>query len=187
MASDHVTPQISRDPSVENLPDFDGAEQHLCQICTERFQQPRVLQCLHVFCTACIDKLAENLTDLLTIACPTCKQETRVSSITDLPLDVVMINILDMVDIRKMEIVCTSCKAQEKAVARCSNCSSFLCPNCVTAHKYMRCFENHKVFINASPFKLLSLYLVLIFRHICKIILYLRACPFLCENDVCRF
>lgn len=65
--------------------------------------------------------------------------------IEDLPLDHVMVNTLDMEAILKMQIICTSCKAKEKAVARCSDCANFLCPNCVTAHQYMRCFENHKV------------------------------------------
>ena len=40
---------------------------------------------------------------------------------------------------------CTSCKTIESAVARCSDCANFLCPNCKTAHEFMRCFESHEV------------------------------------------
>ena len=65
--------------------------------------------------------------------------------VESLPFDHVLIEILDMLAIHDMQIVCTSCKAREKALARCSDCANFLCPNCVTAHRYMRCFENHKV------------------------------------------
>jgi len=65
--------------------------------------------------------------------------------VSALPLDVVAMNAMDMSDINASRIACTSCKAEEKAVARCTDCASFLCSNCVTAHKYMRCFENHKV------------------------------------------
>lgn len=63
----------------------------------------------------------------------------------ELPLDYVIANSLDMKGIQGCNMTCTSCKAKEKAVARCSDCANFLCPNCVTAHQFMRCFENHKV------------------------------------------
>lgn len=59
--------------------------------------------------------------------------------------DYVMNNILDMIAIDERMLDCTSCKTEEKAVARCSDCAEFLCPNCVSAHQFMRCFENHVV------------------------------------------
>jgi hypothetical protein len=59
--------------------------------------------------------------------------------------DYVMHNILDMLAIEQMQLDCTSCKTEEKAVARCSDCAEFLCPSCVTAHQHMRCFESHSV------------------------------------------
>jgi len=52
-----------------------------------------------------------------------------------LPCDYVLTNILDMSAIESMAVLCTSCKAKEKAVARCSDCANFLCPNCNTAHQ----------------------------------------------------
>ena len=142
-----------------------------CQICKKRFQQPRVLNCLHVFCSGCLDRLLEDKEGVgdgdataevgvassskvasagkelepVSLVCPDCKQETLVGGVSELPLDVVMMNAMDMFDINASRILCTSCKADEKAVARCSDCASFLCACCVTAHKYMRCFENHKV------------------------------------------
>ena len=138
----------------------DIPEQFLCHVCAKRYQQPRVLSCLHVFCTPCLEKLVESELgegdaagdavmgkrrgDVL-IVCPGCKQETRVVAVGVLPLDVVTMNEMDLTDIRSGRMVCTSCKTEEKAVARCCDCASFLCSNCVTAHKYMRCFENHKV------------------------------------------
>src|SRR5258706_165766 len=70
----------------------DGAgttDSFLCQICSKRYHQPRVLQCLHVFCTPCLEKLVEDenigegdTSEALaarrsvgpcTLACPACK------------------------------------------------------------------------------------------------------------------
>lgn len=128
--------------------------EHTCPHCNEKYKQPRVLGCLHVFCTDCITELAneQNSNDSLnvlgqSVTCPMCQQciTLPIGGVESLPLDHVLIEILDMLAIHDMQIVCTSCKAREKALARCSDCANFLCPNCVTAHRYMRCFENHKV------------------------------------------
>jgi tripartite motif-containing protein 2/3 len=67
------------------------------------------------------------------------------SDIDQLDDDYISINMLDMIAIERMNIECTSCKTEEKAVARCADCALFLCPNCVSAHKYMRCFDKHHV------------------------------------------
>jgi len=143
------------EPGDDENRDVEQKGQFSCPSCGARYQQPRVLHCLHVLCTPCLEKLApteeegrtvgQRLADNKVMVCPVCKQETHIGAIGELPLDVVMMNMMDMDDIREMRMLCTSCKAQENAVARCSDCASFLCPNCVTAHKYMRCFENHKV------------------------------------------
>lgn len=59
-----------------------------CQICKTKFEQPRVLSCLHVFCEECLKKLLpeECLKKLLpdsgflhnVLRCPSCGQETKV-------------------------------------------------------------------------------------------------------------
>ncbi|XP_069680308.1 B-box type zinc finger protein ncl-1 isoform X2 [Periplaneta americana] len=124
----------------------------ICNICSEKYCSPRVLSCLHVFCESCLEKMLMDETgdsgkrDSI-IKCPKCNQETKVGSkgAGSLPCDYVLTNILDMSAIESMAVLCTSCKAKEKAVARCSDCANFLCPNCNTAHQFMRCFENHHV------------------------------------------
>lgn len=122
-----------------------------CAICFSKLSSPRVLACLHVFCETCIDNLLideagdSKIASILT--CPVCRQNTHVGpkGPASLACDYVLTNILDMSAIENMAVLCTSCKAKENAVARCSDCANFLCPNCNTAHQFMRCFESHKV------------------------------------------
>lgn len=118
-----------------------------CGICESKLASPRVLSCLHVFCEACLDQLPRLEDSDDSIGCPNCQQETQVGfkGAACLPCDYVLTNILDMTAIESMSVICTSCKTKEKAVARCSDCANFLCPNCNTAHQFMRCFESHKV------------------------------------------
>ncbi|CAG5076904.1 Similar to TRIM45: Tripartite motif-containing protein 45 (Bos taurus) [Cotesia congregata] len=119
-----------------------------CALCEGKLTSPRLLSCLHVFCEACLDKLLEEDENKGSgINCPICGQRTAVGArgAASLPCDYVLTNILDMSAIENMTVLCTSCKAKESAVARCSDCANFLCPNCNTAHQFMRCFESHKV------------------------------------------
>ncbi|CAH2238748.1 brain tumor protein-like isoform X2 [Pararge aegeria] len=128
-----------------------GKQEQNCKICDNKLCSPRVLSCLHVFCEACIDKLMVNeagdsLKFDLAVECPLCKQETKMpgGGAMSLPSDYVLTNILD-VSSMDQSVVCTCCKSKEPAVARCTDCSHFLCANCNSAHEFMRCFENHRV------------------------------------------
>lgn len=56
-----------------------------------------------------------------------------------------MNNILDMIAMDEQALKCSSCTNDQIAMARCSDCACFLCPTCVKAHKYMRCFQDHIV------------------------------------------
>ncbi|XP_061705847.1 brain tumor protein-like isoform X3 [Cydia pomonella] len=132
-------------------PTDNGNQEQNCNICDNKLCSPRVLSCLHVFCEACIDKLMVNeagdtLKYDLAVECPICKQETKISGggAASLPSDYVLTNILD-VSAMDQSVVCTCCKSKEPAVARCTDCSHFLCSNCNSAHEFMRCFENHRV------------------------------------------
>ncbi|CAI9734641.1 brain tumor protein-like [Octopus vulgaris] len=127
-------------------------EENLCRNCEKKLKQPKVLDCLHVFCQECLQSTVDeihNRTGTIPdmIECSVCSQGTRLSAkgIESLPSDDVMSDMLEVDLADDDPIVCTSCKAKEKAIARCSDCANFLCPHCVSAHQYMRCFEDHKV------------------------------------------
>jgi hypothetical protein len=99
-------------------------------------------QCLCVDCTLldtnkhCIlVTLYDYSSWYLNIVCKYCVLQVGSKGAGSLPCDYVLTNILDMSAIESMAVLCTSCKAKEKAVARCSDCANFLCPNCNTAHQ----------------------------------------------------
>ncbi|XP_052793439.1 B-box type zinc finger protein ncl-1-like isoform X2 [Mya arenaria] len=128
-------------------------DRHVCPSCQNRLKQPMILNCLHVHCLACLEKqVEENSKDgsaCENVVCETCKEETPIPAkgLSDLPQEYVLTDLIELSDIQDMQIICTSCKAKEKAEARCQDCANFLCLNCVTAHQFMRCFENHKVIL----------------------------------------
>ncbi|GAB6020299.1 hypothetical protein CHUAL_003013 [Chamberlinius hualienensis] len=142
-------------PTLGKLDDETEAQ---CNYCGEDYQQPRLLSCLHVYCEQCLNKMLlekadekndseESIRTDDLIVCPTCNQETKVpkQGAGSLPVDYTKCNTNNPTKLEEENIVCTSCKTKKIAVARCLDCTNFLCSSCVTAHKYMRCFENHKV------------------------------------------
>ncbi|XP_055524823.1 B-box type zinc finger protein ncl-1 [Wyeomyia smithii] len=121
-----------------------------CSLCQNKYVSPRVLACLHIFCEMCLDSLlAEDETKRLDgiIECPTCKQPTKLGprGISALHQDYILTNVLDLSTIEPSMLACTSCKSKEMAISRCNDCANFLCASCDNAHRYMRCFEDHKV------------------------------------------
>ncbi|XP_055340070.1 brain tumor protein-like [Paramacrobiotus metropolitanus] len=128
-----------------------------CTICSETFRSPKVLQCMHSFCAACLDTLAaQDGPDRIT--CPECHVMTKLppNGVAGLLPDYGMIRLLNLANpsINQFasggaiaaERYCTSCKGAEKfAQAQCIDCANLLCANCVVAHQLMHCFNRHRV------------------------------------------
>ncbi|XP_056010419.1 brain tumor protein-like isoform X3 [Ostrea edulis] len=151
MASKEFSSEASLDQSRETSPipniTLEGDDEHTCRICEEKLKQPKILNCLHVFCQSCLEN--ENTEAKNVLTCSICKQDTKIpaSGIANLQPEYVISDLLEMAAIEDKQILCNSCKAKEEAVARCRDCISgnYLCGNCVTAHQFMRCFDNHEV------------------------------------------
>jgi len=131
--------------------EVDSDDSLKCHLCNQLYTDPRVLPCLHVFCTTCIVQLVSSMLNEEpsgVMECPVCRQRAALpdgGSVSCLPLDVVMLNARDVEDVRRGKVVCTGCMSHRNAVARCVDCCAFLCLSCVSAHQLMHCFENHKV------------------------------------------
>lgn len=56
-----------------------------------------------------------------------------------------LIHEIEEYSLKKGTIECRACTSNEKGVAYCSTCLSYLCGKCCQAHQYMKCFEHHNV------------------------------------------
>ena len=45
------------------------------------------------------------------------------------------------------QLLCNSCDNGDNAVAKCQDCATHLCSECLDAHKEMSCFQSHQVII----------------------------------------
>ncbi|CAH1722463.1 brain tumor protein [Aphis gossypii] len=115
-----------------------------CQLCHEIFSNPRVLPCLHTFCHACLEN---NQDQPEKITCPNCHQECILTNrgISGLLPDFTVNGSIE-VNPDKFAGVCKGCKnLNTNVVAYCYDCQQTLCANCMMAHQFMNCFEDHRL------------------------------------------
>lgn len=127
-----------------------------CPLCQEPYKQtrPQVLQCFHTLCQTCVEKSSSSSSsqndDEGNICCPLCGLTTMIKDI--LPDFTLQNNHSNLSNDYMLTLAenfnqcCTACKSAESmAIAKCFQCSSFLCQQCVCAHQIMNCFEGHRV------------------------------------------
>ena len=125
-----------------------------CSICSETFQDPRVLVCQHVFCGACLAKLGKGEK---IITCPICRQDTLISTdegVSALPKPFILNKLRDTLDsfIEKevrstttSDRLCALCELNQpnRATLFCKECLEHLCVACFDSHLAITGFQNH--------------------------------------------
>ena len=122
----------------------------ICQYCSNTYQDPRILSCLHSYCVQCITKLhVENTTSII---CPTCNHSTTLpdGSVTSLPRNI------RLSEETKQDTVlskvtssspppCDSCD-ENFPIAYCTECDKLLCKECWSAHQKLKFLRSHSSF-----------------------------------------
>ncbi|EDO34308.1 predicted protein [Nematostella vectensis] len=132
-------------------------DQLVCAICLDRLVEPRLLICMHTFCTPCIQRISNNDASA-SLTCPTCRKETPIpeTGVESLHLNFFVNQMLDVVrhkaDELKKEIRetrrCEGCENNEEAdvaTSRCVDCNKPLCTTCVADHKRVHATLDHRV------------------------------------------
>ncbi|XP_022101962.1 tripartite motif-containing protein 45-like [Acanthaster planci] len=139
------------------------SEGHLeCPICSCRFSDPRVLDCLHSFCLRCIQQLRpcidQHRRELkLTVACPLCRHQTTTMKMDSLPANFTLRALVEEVGLmeqllegQRQQIKCQNCTEKQQAIAKCMDCDLLLCQECKWAHNRMSVMKSHGVFTLAQ-------------------------------------
>ena len=136
-----------RDKSLEEL-----EEEITCAVCHGHYQEAKLLPCMHYYCRACVEKLAERSRGR-PFPCPECRKDTSLPSGGAEQLQSAFF-VERMKDVHekmakaegKVEAVCGMCSGG-KAIAFCHHCAEFLCSECARSHQKMKVFVGHKVSI----------------------------------------
>ncbi|XP_022085056.1 tripartite motif-containing protein 45-like [Acanthaster planci] len=145
--------------------------QQTCGICKKRYSDPRLLPCLHTFCSSCLKTLSPHLSSRedpsspgsslsslgsgrssqhsVIIRCPTCDLEVDLPCKGPelLPVDFMVKKqlMLESLKPESGETVCDLCTDNAKAVSRCMECMVNVCGFCAQAHKRQRKTATHTV------------------------------------------
>ena len=123
-----------------------------CGACSELYIDPRMLQCLHSFCSKCLKKILEEQGSGTSLKCPTCQKTASLpeGDVTALPKDLRRSYEAEVAQYASKiqseeEISCDQCVdvSNGPAVSFCVNCCEFLCKACTKHHKTWRKTLSH--------------------------------------------
>ena len=134
-------------------------EEVTCAICQDLLNEPKILPCLHSFCTGCLKEWSGRLANLdpskRHLECPLCRAKVLLSTsraVEELPSHFSAIRLVEIVRLQEQAgskkvtpISCQNCDDEEKAVASCSECTMFLCEFCEKYHKKSKATKDHKI------------------------------------------
>ena len=134
------------DQAMEKLSD-----QLSCSVCLEEYRRPRVLPCLHVFCEACLEKLAVAQGGRLSAPCPNCRQPALLpqGGVASLPSAFYIQHLFEVKDaLEKVrdpkKAQCDKC-GEGEAQGFCRDCGQFICQLCLDMHRKWREFQSHEI------------------------------------------
>ena len=134
----------------------EGVDKELtCAICLSRYDQPKILPCLHSYCKRCLEDMVKKSREKKSITCPQCKvvHELPPQGIDGFTTFFTINNLLELLHIHENaaaetpveSIKCSSGLDEYPAVARCLTCSDYLCETCHTIHQKQKVTKDHDV------------------------------------------
>ncbi|PIK35978.1 hypothetical protein BSL78_27192 [Apostichopus japonicus] len=122
----------------------------LCSVCLDQFNEPKMLPCLHRYCSLCLKKVIQASNDG-TIECPMCTQVCQVpkGGVDGFKTDFHMKSVIEFLNLQKSVNngdlkECISCSKKNKVFAYCFKCGDFLCEQCYKFHKDSRMLKDHQ-------------------------------------------
>ena len=130
-------------------------DQLTCAICLDAFKDPKLLQCFHVYCKDCLQRLVvQDRQGQLSLSCPTCRQSTLLppaSGVSGLQPAFHIHHLFEIQDALKkvkdpQKVQCEKCtKSTRTATDFCRDCGKFICEKCTEMHSEWEEFSKHEV------------------------------------------
>ena len=120
-----------------------------CSVCLEKFKEPKLLPCFHVFCKSpCLERLVVQGPEGQSLTCPTCRHHVTLpdNGVAGLQTD---FHIEHLFEIRESlekakKSDCENCK---KSIASkfCQQCKKMMCNECTETHQSWGDFSDHVI------------------------------------------
>ena len=130
-------------------------DQLTCAVCLDAFKDPKMLNCFHVFCKDCLQRLVvKDRQGQPSLCCPTCRRSTPLpptTSVSGLQSAFHVHHLFEIQDaLEKMKepqkVQCEKCKKVSRpATSFCRDCGQFICARCSDIHADWEEFSLHEV------------------------------------------
>ena len=130
-------------------------DQLTCAICLDAFKDPKLLQCFHVYCKDCLQRLVvQDRQGQLSLSCPTCRQSTLLppaTGVSGLQPAFHIHHLFEIQDALKkvkdpQKVQCEKCtKSTRPATDFCRDCGEFICEKCTEMHREWKELSKHEV------------------------------------------
>ena len=130
-------------------------DQLTCAICLDTFKEPKMLQCFHVYCKDCLQRLVVlDRHGQVSFSCPTCQQSTILPPGTDVSSLQSAFHINHLFEIQEAleklkdprKLQCEKCSKPTRTVQSfCRDCGQFICERCFETHSEWKEFSQHEV------------------------------------------
>ena len=130
-------------------------DQLTCAICLDSFKQPKMLNCFHVFCEHCLQRLVvQEREGQLSLRCPTCSRSTllpKATGVSSLQSAFYVHHLFDVQNaLEKLKepkkVQCEKCtKVSRPATSFCRDCGQFVCASCVDIHSNWKEMSSHEI------------------------------------------
>ena len=131
------------------------ADQLTCAICLEDYKDPKLLQCFHVYCKECLEKLVLRDQHGMSLRCPSCRRATFLpsNSVSGLQPAFLIHRLFEIRDTLVTEskkvrgpqkTLCGKCR-QRDPTSFCHDCGYYLCSVCTQRHEDWVELSTHKV------------------------------------------
>ena len=138
-------PSENRDELIQKI-----EEELTCAICLGKFDDPKVLPCLHTYCRKCVETLVGKSQQKDAVVCPQCRgvHTLPVGGACKLLTSFTFTNLVKLLEVHKADskmLTCQNGLDDDPAVARCVECDVYLCNTCRQMHKKMVATRNHAI------------------------------------------
>ena len=130
-------------------------DQLTCAICLDAFKDPKLLQCFHVYCKDCLQRLVvADRQGQLSLTCPTCHQSTLLhlaTGVSGLQSAFHIHHLFDIQDALKkvkdpQKMLCEKCAVTTRTATHfCRDCGEFICEKCTETHREWKELSKHEV------------------------------------------
>jgi len=127
-------------------------------VCQDLLNNPKILPCLHSFCTGCLKEWLGRLPYLEAskheLECPLCRGKFVLSTprdVKELPSHFSAVRLVEIVRLqeqansKKVIPICQNCNTGEVATSSCRECAIFLCDFCEKAHRRFKATDMHNL------------------------------------------